>query len=114
MDFCEITVIHEEIIKNVIKTMPNDDRLERLADFFKVFSDSTRVKILWALSKNEMCVCDIAALLSMSSSSISHQLRVLKQGNFVKSRRDGKVVYYTLKDEHISSILNQSLIHINE
>ncbi|ASM37774.1 MAG: metalloregulator ArsR/SmtB family transcription factor [Campylobacter sputorum] len=114
MDFCEVSIIHQDIVKNVMENMPKDDSLERLADFFKIFSDSTRVRILWALSQNEMCVCDIAYLLNMSNSSISHQLRVLKQGGFVKNRRDGKVVYYSLRDEHISTILNQSLIHINE
>lgn len=113
-DFCDVVSIHKDVILMVSKNMPNDASLDELADFFKIFGDSTRVRILWALSQNEMCVCDIAALLNMSQSSISHQLRVLKQNKFVKNRRDGKVVYYSLLDEHISYILKQSLTHISE
>ena len=113
-EFCEVTTIHKEIIENVANLMPDDVSLNDLADFFKIFGDSTRVRILWALNESEMCVCDIAALLNMSQSSISHQLRVLKQARFVKNRRVGRVVYYSLIDEHISYILKQGLIHINE
>ncbi|NLY04185.1 MAG: winged helix-turn-helix transcriptional regulator [Campylobacter sp.] len=113
-EICEVNIIHKEIINKVAKKMPDDGSLDKLADFFKVFGDSTRVRILWALGENEMCVCDIAALLKMSQSSISHQLRVLKQNLLVKNRRDGKVVYYSLKDEHIRSIFEQGFIHINE
>jgi ArsR family transcriptional regulator len=85
-----------------------------LAELFKVFGDSTRIKILWALDEDEMCVCDIAYLLNMTQSAISHQLRVLKQAHLVKSRREGKVVYYSLADEHVKLILDQGLIHITE
>lgn len=113
-EICSVNLIHEDIVKKVSKKMPDEIELSNLADFFKVFSDSTRVKILWALYESEMCVCDIAALLNMSGSSISHQLRTLKQNKFVKNRRDGKVVYYSLIDEHISFILKQGLIHISE
>ena len=102
------------MVENIKTKMPDDTSLNELADFFKIFGDSTRVRILWALSLNQMCVCDIAALLNMSQSSISHQLRVLKQNKFVKNRRDGKVVYYSLLDEHISYILKQGLTHISE
>ncbi|WP_425321212.1 ArsR/SmtB family transcription factor [Campylobacter corcagiensis] len=94
--------------------MPDDGSLERLADFFKVFGDSTRIRILWALSESQMCVCDIAALLNASQSSISHQLRVLKQNALVKNKKVGKVVYYSLKDEHIKEIFSQGFIHIKE
>ena len=85
-----------------------------LPDLFKVFGDSTRIRILSALSKAEMCVCDIAYLLNMSQSAISHQLRVLKQARLVKNRRDGKIVYYSLDDNHIVGILDQGLDHIRE
>ena len=113
-EICESVVIHKEVVENTKIKMPDDTSLNELADFFKIFGDSTRVRILWALSLNQMCVCDIATLLNMSQSSISHQLRVLKQNKFVKNRRDGKVVYYSLLDEHISYILKQGLTHINE
>ena len=113
-EICESVVIHKEVVENTKTKMPDDTSLNELADFFKIFGDSTRVRILWALSLNQMCVCDIAALLDMSQSSISHQLRVLKQNKFVKNRRDGKVVYYSLLDEHISYILKQGLTHISE
>ncbi|WP_456058507.1 ArsR/SmtB family transcription factor [Campylobacter hominis] len=113
-EICESVVIHKEVVENTKTKMPDDTSLNELADFFKIFGDSTRVRILWALSLNQMCVCDIAALLNMSQSSISHQLRVLKQNKFVKNRRDGKVVYYSLLDEHISYILKQGLTHISE
>ena len=113
-EICESVVIHKEVVENIKTKMPDDTSLNELADFFKIFGDSTRVRILWALSLNQMCVCDIAALLNMSQSSISHQLRVLKQNKFVKNRRDGKVVYYSLLDEHISYILKQGLTHISE
>lgn len=113
-EICESVVIHKEVVENTKTKMPDDTSLNELADFFKIFGDSTRVRILWALSLNQMCVCDIAVLLNMSQSSISHQLRVLKQNKFVKNRRDGKVVYYSLLDEHISYILKQGLTHISE
>lgn len=113
-EICESVVIYKEVVENTKIKMPDDTSLNELADFFKIFGDSTRVRILWALSLNQMCVCDIATLLNMSQSSISHQLRVLKQNKFVKNRRDGKVVYYSLLDEHISYILKQGLTHISE
>ena len=113
-EICDSVVIHKEVVENTKIKMPDDTSLNELADFFKIFGDSTRVRILWALSLNQMCVCDIATLLNMSQSSISHQLRVLKQNKFVKNRRDGKVVYYSLLDEHISYILKQGLTHISE
>jgi ArsR family transcriptional regulator len=85
-----------------------------LAEFFKVFGDSTRLKILYALSMSEMCVCDLAALLSMSQSAISHQLKVLRQTRLIKYRKDGKVVYYSLDDDHIRRVFEQGLAHVNE
>ena len=94
--------------------MPQEETLYDLAELFKVFGDSTRIKILWALDEAEMCVCDIAFLLNMTQSAISHQLRVLKQAELVKSRREGKIVFYSLEDEHVKQIFDQGLIHISE
>lgn len=111
---CDCEVIHEEVVNQVKDKMPQEETLYDLAELFKVFGDSTRIKILWALDAAEMCVCDISVLLNMTQSAISHQLRVLKQANLVKSRRDGKIVYYSLDDEHVKHIFDQGLIHINE
>jgi len=111
---CDCTVIHEEVVRLVHQHMPDEEILIDLADFFKVFGDSTRVSILCALFQSEMCVCDIAALLGMTKSAISHQLRVLKQSKLVKYRRDGKVVYYSLDDDHVKNIFDQGLAHVEE
>ena len=109
---CEYTVIHQEVIDKI--KLPEEELLYDLGDFFKILGDSTRIKILSALFQSEMCVCDIAALLGMTQSAISHQLRVLKQGRLVKHRKDGKVVYYSLDDDHIKHIVDQGLTHISE
>lgn len=114
IDKCDCTIIHEEVVNEVRKQMPDEENLLDLADFFKVFGDSTRVKILCALFNAEMCVCDIAVLLGMTKSCISHQLRVLKQAKLVKYRRDGKVVYYSLDDEHVKNVFDQGLSHVTE
>ena len=111
---CDCMVIHEEIVHQVESRMPEESVLYDLAELFKVFGDSTRIKILWALFESEMCVCDIAYLLNMTQSAISHQLRVLKQAKLVKNRKEGKIVYYSLMDEHIKQIFDQGLIHISE
>lgn len=111
---CDITIIHEDVVNRVKDNMPEEETLYDLADFFKVFGDSTRIKILWALDESEMCVCDIAASLDMTQSAISHQLRILKQAKLVKGRREGRSVYYSLDDDHVRTILDQGLIHINE
>ena len=111
-DCCESNVIHEDIVKKVRQYMPKEDMLYDLADLFKIFGDSTRIKILYALFASEMCVCDIAALLNLNQSAISHQLRVLKDARLVKNRRDGKVVYYSLDDDHVKQIFDQGLAHI--
>lgn len=111
---CDCDVIHEDVVLKVQNRMPTADKLQKLAGFFKVFGDYTRVRILWALDESEMCVCDIAYLLDMTQSAISHQLRVLKQAALVKSRREGKVVYYSLDDDHIKMILDQGFEHISE
>lgn len=114
IDTCNCTIIHEDIVNRVRAELPDEEKLYDLADLFKVLGDSTRVRILSALFHAEMCVCDIAALLNMNQSAISHQLRILKQARLVKNRKDGKVVYYSLDDEHVISIFDQGLIHINE
>lgn len=111
---CEYTLIHEDVVASVREKMPPEERLYDLAELFKVFGDTTRIKILWALAESEMCVCDIAALLNMSQSAISHQLRVLKAARLVKNRKEGKVVYYSLDDAHVEQVFEQGLIHINE
>lgn len=111
---CSCTVIHEDVVNRVRETLINDDHALKLGDFFKVFGDATRIKIINALFLSEMCVCDIAALLGMNQSAISHQLRVLKQARLIKNRRDGKVVYYSLDDEHIKEIFDKGLTHIKE
>ena len=109
---CECPVIRQEVIDKI--KLPEEELLYDLGDFFKILGDSTRIKILSALFQSEMCVCDIAALLGMTQSAISHQLRVLKQGRLVKHRKDGKVVYYSLDDDHIKHIIDQGLTHISE
>jgi DNA-binding transcriptional ArsR family regulator len=114
LDRCDCTVIHQDIVDKARKSMPEEEKLYDLAELFKVFGDTTRIKILYALSASEMCVCDIAALLNMTQSAISHQLRVLKQARLVKFRRDGKVIYYSLDDEHVKQIFDQGLVHIKE
>ncbi|SHJ06670.1 transcriptional regulator, ArsR family [Geosporobacter subterraneus DSM 17957] len=111
-DSCSCTVIHNDTVEKVKRKMPVEETLYDLAELFKVFGDTTRIKILCALFESEMCVCDIAALLGMNQSAISHQLRVLKQARLVKYRRDGKIVYYSLDDEHIKQIFDQGFNHI--
>lgn len=111
---CDCNAIHEDIVNQVRDKMPQEESLYDLAELFKVFGDSTRIRILWALHEAEMCVCDISVLLNMTQSAISHQLRVLKQANLVKNRKEGKVVYYSLVDDHVREIFDQGLIHINE
>lgn len=114
VESCNCEVIHEEVVNKVRKKMPKEETLYDLAELFKVFGDSTRIRILWALDEAEMCVCDIACLLNMTQSAISHQLRVLKQAKLVRSRKEGKVVYYSLDDEHVRMIFDQGLAHTSE
>ena len=113
-DRCNCSAIHEDIVAAVRKKIPNEESLLNLADLFKVFGDSTRIRIISALLLSRLCVCDLAALLKMSKSAISHQLRILRHTKLVKYRREGKVVYYTLDDKHVGAIFRQGLIHINE
>ena len=111
---CDCDVIHQDVVNQVKDKMPEEETFYDLADLFKIFGDSTRVRILWALNESEMCVCDISALLNITQSAISHQLRLLKQSNLVKNRKDGKVVYYSIKDEHVKDIFSQGFLHIRE
>ncbi len=111
---CTCTIRHQGVIDKVRKEMPPETRLYDLAELFKVFGDSTRIRILYALSAAEMCVCDIAALLGMTQSAISHQLRILKAARLVKYRREGKVVFYTLDDFHVADMFAQGLAHVKE
>lgn len=111
---CETTEVHEELLKRVNETMPDENELYDLAELFKVFGDSTRIRILYVLFEAEVCVCDIAQALNMTQSAISHQLRILKQNKLVKSRRDGKSIFYSLADDHVRSIIAQGREHIEE
>ena len=110
----DCTVIHQDVVDHVTERMPEDEVLLDLADTFKLFSDSTRLKILYALTEAEMCVCDISALLGMSKSSVSHQLQVLKQSNLIKYRKAGRVVYYSLADDHVKTICRMGMEHVLE
>lgn len=111
---CDCGVIHSESVEEARKKMPKEEQLYELADFFKVLGDSTRVKIMWALDMHELCVCDLAVLLNMTKSAISHQLRALREARLVKFRKDGKVVYYSLADHHVKQVFEMGYQHINE
>ena len=114
LETCEFQFVHEDTVRRALALMPAEDQLYDLAELFKVFGDSTRIKILYALFEAEMCVCDIAQLLNMTSTAVSHQLRMLKQVRLVKTRRDGKVRYYSLADEHIQKMFQVAFEHIME
>jgi ArsR family transcriptional regulator len=114
LETCEIQGIHSDIIHLVQNKLPDSNALRELADIFKLFGDSTRIGILWALSESEMCVCDLCALLKMKQPAVSHQLKNLKLARIVKARRDGKVIYYSLDDDHIRKMLDFGMEHIQE
>ena len=114
IESCNGNIIHEDIVVGVKDQLPAEETLYDLAELFKVFGDTTRIKIICALFESEMCVCDLSCLLNMTQSAISHQLRVLKSARLVKFRREGKVVYYSLDDEHIKHIYDAGLNHISE
>ena len=114
MEEQECEVLHEEVVQTVKKQMLEEDILFDVSDFFKMLGDSTRAKIMWALDKHDMCVCDLAALLGMTKSAISHQLKVLRDNNLVKFQKKGKHAYYSLADDHVKEILDVALEHINE
>jgi ArsR family transcriptional regulator len=113
-DRCDCDVIHEDVVAAVKAQMPEEESLMDLADLFKVFGDTTRVKILYALLHAEMCVCDLAVLLNLTKSATSHQLRSLRMANLVKNRRSGKEIYYKLADDHVRSIFEKGFEHVNE
>ena len=114
LECCDEHVVHMDAVNLARSAMPGDEITSAASDFFKAFSDKTRLRILTALVTEELCVCDIAALLCMSQSAISHQLRFLKQARLVKSRKSGKTVYYALCDDHIQTILSQGIAHVQE
>lgn len=114
VECCETFQTHEELIKAVNEKMPQEDALYDLAELFKVFGDSTRIRILYVLFEAEVCVCDLAQVLNMTQSAISHQLKILKQSKLVKSRREGKSVFYSLADGHVRTIIAQGREHIEE
>ena len=114
LERCELIHVHEDIVEKVKANMPDEETLYDLADLFRIFADSTRIKILYLLFESEMCVCDIAQLLGMTQSAISHQLRALKQAKLVKNRREGKTVFYSLADDPVRTIINQGMDHVTE
>ena len=114
LECCDTTEVHQELLKIVEETMPDEVELYNLAELFKVFGDSTRIRILFVLFEAEVCVCDLAQALNMTQSAISHQLKILKQNKLVKSRREGKSVFYSLADGHVRTIIAQGREHIEE
>ncbi|MBE5807539.1 MAG: helix-turn-helix transcriptional regulator [Clostridiales bacterium] len=111
---CDEILTHTDIIERVRPDMPEEESLYELSELFKVFGDTTRIRILYALFESEMCVCDIASLLNMTQSAISHQLRILKNAHLVRARRDGKTIFYALDDDHVHTIISQGMEHISE
>ena len=110
----EDNIINTDAAENIREAMPDDEYLYDLSELFRIFGDSTRIKILYSLFDTELCVGDIAAILNLSQSSVSHQLRILKDSKLVKFRRDGKSIYYSLDDDHVRSILNLGMEHLEE
>ena len=113
-EICEGCEVHEDLLKIVNETLPEETELYDLAELFKVFGDSTRIRILFVLFEAEVCVCDLAKVLNMTQSAISHQLRILKQNKLVKNRREGKSIFYSLADDNVRTIINQGRDHIEE
>ena len=110
----EFLAVHEDVVRKVLEEMPPDETLYDLAEIFKIFGDTTRIKILYALFEAELCVGDIAQLLGLTQTAVSHQLRVLKANKLVKGRKDGKIVFYSLTDDHVRSIIDQGMEHVEE
>ena len=111
---CETEEVHEDLLKIVNETMPDETELYDLAELFKIFGDSTRIRILFVLFEAEVCVCDLASVLNMTQSAISHQLKVLKSNNLISNRRQGKTIYYFLADEHVRTIVSMGYEHLTE
>jgi DNA-binding transcriptional ArsR family regulator len=114
VECCDFIHAHEDIVEKVRAQLPGEDALYDLTELFRIFGDSTRIRILYVLFESEMCVCDIAQLLGLTQSAVSHQLRALKNARLVKSRRDGKTVFYSLADSHVRTIINQGIDHVSE
>ncbi len=114
IECCDVEEVHEALLKIVTEKLPEEEVLYNLAELFKVFGDSTRIRILFVLFEAEVCVCDIAKALNMTQSAISHQLRILKQSKLIKNRREGKSVFYSLADDHVRTIIAQGLDHVQE
>ena len=111
IDMCDCNIIHQDVVEVVEKQMLPEAKIQSLSKFYKVFGDNTKIKILWALDISEMCVCDLASLIKVTKSNISHQLSILKDENLVKSRKEGKIVYYSLSDSCVKEILERGVIH---
>jgi len=111
---CETVEVHEDLLRKVKETMPDENELYDLAELFKVFGDSTRIRILYVLFESEVCVCDLAQALGMTQSAVSHQLKILKQNKLVKNRREGKSIFYSLADDHVRGIIAMGQEHIEE
>jgi ArsR family transcriptional regulator len=114
IESCAIEAIHKDIVSKVSQDLPEINNLLSLASLFKMFGDGTRLSILWALSRSELCVCDICALLNLKQSAVSHQLNKLKMSKIVKNRREGKVVFYSLTDDHVREMLEMGMEHVIE
>ena len=114
VECCDFIHAHEDVVEKVRQELPGEDTLYDLTELFRIFGDSTRVRILYVLFEAEMCVCDIAALLGLTQSAVSHQLRALKNVRLVKARREGKTVFYSLADDHVKTIIDQGLEHVKE
>lgn len=114
VECCDFIHAHEDVVEKVRRELPGEDTLYDLTELFRIFGDSTRVRILYVLFEAEMCVCDIAQLLGMTQSAISHQLQVLKKAKLVRYRREGKTIFYSLADGHVRAILDQGMEHITE
>ena len=114
VEHCDCHEVHKDLVSQVLNRMPDEDELYDLAELFKVFGDSTRIRILTVLFGEEMCVCDLATILSMNQSAISHQLRILKQARLISARREGKQVFYSLADTHVHQLLDIAVTHLSE
>ncbi len=114
IECCETSEVHEELLRTVREKLPPEEQLYDLAELFKVFGDSTRMRILFVLFEAEVCVCDMAAALNMTDSAVSHQLKILKQNKLIKSRRVGRSVFYSLADDHVRAIVSQGMEHVTE
>lgn len=110
----EFLAVHEDVVRRVLERQPDDEYLYELAELFKVFGDSTRIRILYALFESELCVGDMAQMFHLSQSSVSHQLKILKDAKLVKFRREGKIIFYSLDDDHVRTILSMGMEHVEE